>query len=163
MEQSAVCLFVPGCVSVHAPHPGFRKKLFHLCFNPLSTEAKWLERGGVALGAQRRDLHVKTTEVASQCHDSPMPGKTHSAIAATYNMTTAAAEKKVGETASINEQERLVAGRKRIGQGPTKRNRNQILLSLVPHINDYNLWQGAPLDAMRQPEQMEFPLKSVLI
>jgi hypothetical protein len=52
MQQLTKRLFAPRGVSVHPAHPGFRKKGFYLGLHPLSTKAKWLERGGITLGTQ---------------------------------------------------------------------------------------------------------------
>jgi hypothetical protein len=78
-------------------------------------------------------------------------------------MAAAAAEEKIGVTASIDEQQSLLTSRKGIGQGLAQGNREQISLSLKLHIDDGDLGQRALIDSMWQRKQTEFSLKSIMI
>jgi hypothetical protein len=78
-------------------------------------------------------------------------------------MAAAAAEEKIGVTASIDEQQSLLTSSKGIGQGLAQGNRKHINLSLKLHVDDGDLGQGTLIDSMWQGKQMELALKSIVI
>jgi hypothetical protein len=127
------------------------------------TRASGKKGSSITLGTHWGHSHSKAAQVAAEFLAGPMPSKTHSAIVAVGNMTAAAAEEKIGVTASIDEQQSLLTSSKGIGQGLAQGNREHINLSLKLHVDDGDLGQGTLIDSMWQGKQTEFSLKSIMI
>jgi hypothetical protein len=162
-EKLAICPLAPRCVSVHAADLGFRKKTLYFRLHPLGAKAKRFEGSSIALGTHWGYRHSKAAQMATEFLAGPVPSKTHSAIVALGDMAAAAAEEKIGVTASIDEQQSLLPSSKGIGQGLAQGNREYINLSLKLHVDDGDLGQGTLIYSMRQGKQMELSLKSIMI
>jgi len=79
------------------------------------------------------------------------------------DMAAAAAEEKIGVTASIDEQQSLLTSSKSIGQGLAQGNGEHINLSLELHVDDGDLGQRTLIDSIWQGKQMKLSLKSIVI